>query len=458
MESAMSEIEIETILREFDPIHRAIAQPAGKDAVLVSGVRACADSGADADPSSDAFATAYFCFCSEQMLAMEHGFPDSHRYGWITNPRSFGNSFEAACQGNVVGLLIGLWEHRGYRCDKLVIVRNEHTGGYHIETYETANAYFACISYQFSNLFNRYALLNHYLIGIGKRAGQVPCVTPTNEVGGQLIERAIRGNWKEACPHLDAFLTTVMAASAYEASEVLLNEHVSVAAEQFYTNNQYTHLRDASKLMSGPFYLPAEAMWTMYADQGQLFTLAHEVTHIYNGDIRIPGRDMVEEMGADLGAIDLIAYLNATVARRSGMPPSIANIVMGPVLFFSLSRVFAYFDDFERKYRGRQLSEAAMTEAMKEELALQQRSICAAALMVGGGWLTDPGAAPFWDIAGELGLVDMALRRRLWELAGVTTSVSVELEIGLLQDLIQGSKGRTERDVMAYRQQHRSET
>jgi hypothetical protein len=344
-ENRMSEADIDAILREFDPIHRQIAQPEGKDAIVVSGVPASAES--LRDPAPDPAANAFFCVAAERMLAAGHGFPDSPKYAWMTDPQRYRNSFEASCQGSVVNFLIGLWEHRKYRCDKIVVARNEHTGGFHLETYETVNAYFACISYQFSNLINRYSLLNHYLIAAGQKAESLPCLTPTNEVGGQAIERAIRSRWNDICPHLDAFLTTVAKASAYEASEVLLDKHVAAAAEQFYTSANYVHLRDATRLMAGPFYLPAEVMWTMYADQVLNFTLAHELMHMQNGDIRKPGRDTVEEMGADMGATDLLGYMTVSTAKRGGYRPSIANIIMGPIVFFALSRVFAYFDNFE---------------------------------------------------------------------------------------------------------------
>ena len=454
----MSEAEIDAVLREFDLIRRAISQPEGKDAVVVSGVPASSESIGDPAPP-DAAGTAYFCILAERMLAAGHGFPDSQKYAWITNPRFYKNSFEAWCQGSVVNLLIGLWEHRGYRCDKTVIARNEHTGGYHIETYESTNAYFSCVSYQFSNLINRYSLLNHYVIEAGQKAELVRCLTPTNEVGGQAIERAIRTSWNEICPHLDAFLATATKASGYEASEVLLNKHVATAAEQFYTSENYAHLRDAKRLLAGPFYLPAEVMWTMYTDKALQFTLAHELMHIHNGDIPKPGRDLVEEMNADMGAADLLGYLTGSAARRGGYQPSIANIVMGPIIFFALSRVFAYFDCFEGKYRAKKISEASMAEAMKEELTLLQRSIWLAGLLAGSGWLTDSGAAPFWDITGELQLLEIALRRRRWEQDGIAVSLPVEEEIAELQGSIQAAKRRTERDVTKFRQEHpRSET
>jgi hypothetical protein len=450
----MTEADIDAILREFDPIHRQVAQPEGKDVVVVSGVPT-ASAGGIADPAPDAAGTAFFCFAAERMLADGHGFPDSYRYAWITDPHRYRNSFEASCQGSIVNLLIGLWEHRGYRCDKLVIVRNEHTGGFQIETYETAHAYFACISYEFYNLINNYSLLNYYMIDIGQKAELLQCLTPTNEVGGQAIERAIRTRWSEICPHLDAFLETVRKTSAYEASEVLLDANVAAAVELFYTSENYAHLRDATQLMAGPFYLPAEAMWTMYSDQALTFTLAHELMHIQNGDIRNPGRAFSEEMGADMGAGDLLAYMTVSTAKRGGYRPSIANIIMGPVIFFTLAGVFAYFDSFEKKFRGKSLSEASMAEMMKEELNLLQRSICVAGFLVGGGWVTDSAGAPFWNITGELRLLEVALRRRLWELSGVPLSMPAEAEIAMLQDSIQTAKLRTERDVTNLRKEQK---
>jgi hypothetical protein len=405
----------------------------------------------EAAAANDETAKHFFCAAAGRMLAAGHGFPDASKYAWITDPRHYRNSFEASCQGDIVNLLICLWEHRAYRCEKTVIVRNEHTGGYHMETYETTHAFFACISYQFSNLINRFSLLNHYAISVGQNSPPLPCVTPTDEVGGQAIERAIRTQWAELCPHLDSFLLTLEKASAYQSSEVLLNEHVAEGARQFYTSENYAHLRDAARLLAGPFYVPPEAMWTMYSDQVLHFTLAHELMHIHNGDMLKRGRDTAEEIGADMGAVDLLAYVTTATAKRSGYQPSIANIIIGPIVFFTLSRVFAYFDDFERKYRAKTLDEAAMTVAMKEELNLLQRSISVAAFLVAGGWVTDPGAAPFWNITGELRLLEIALRRRLWELGRVRLSLPAETEIAMVQDSIGAAKRRTERDVGQFR-------
>jgi hypothetical protein len=445
----MSESQIDSILREFDPIRSAIAQPKGKNTIVVSAVPTSAESIPDREPN-DFFATAVFCLAAEHMLSAGHGFPDSNKYKWITDPSLYRNSFEAWSQGGIVNLLIALWEHRGYRCDKIVVARNEHTGGYHIETYETASAYFACISYEFSNLINRYSLLNHYVIAAGRETERLQCLTPTNEVGGQDIERAIRTRWDEICPHLDAFLETVAKASAYEASEVLLNKHVATAVEQFYTSENYAHLRDTARRLAEPVYLAAEVMWTMYSDQALQFTLAHELMHIVGRDIRNPERTTAEEMGADIGAIDLLGYVTVSTARRQGYQPSIAGIIMGPIIFFTLSGIFAYFDNLEENRRAREIS--TMAGAMREELTLLQRSIGVAGVLAGGGWLTDPGAAPFWNITGELRLLELALRRRLWERAGIPLSVPVDVEIAMLQESIQAARVRTERDIARFRQ------
>lgn len=446
----MSEVDIDGVLREFEPIHRQIAQPEGKDAIVISGVRGAPDD--TGNPAPDAFAIAYFCVAAEQMLAAGHGFPDSPKYAWIAEPQRYRNSFEAHCQGSIVNLLIGLWERSGYRCCKRIIVRNEHTGGFHVETYETANAYFACISYQFSNLLNRYSLLSHYLIEIGQKADALQCVTPTSEVGGQAIERALCTRWSEVCPHLDTFLHTVAKASSYEASEVLIDKHVAAAMEEFYTDERYAHLRDGARLMAGPFYLPAEVMWTMYADQALTFTLAHELMHISNRDLARPERAFAEEMTADMGAADLLGYITVSTARRRGYQPSMANIIVGPIIFFALARVFAYFDSFEEKYRLKNLNESSMADAMIEEMNLLKRSLCVAALVVGGGWAADPGEAPFWNITGELRLLEIALRRRLWELSGMPLVLPLETEIALLQDTINDAKRRTQQDVESFRQ------
>ena len=172
----MAEVDIHAILQEFDPIQKAIAQPAGTDAIEKSFPAA------DTSTQTDVVAIAYFCYAANHMLMADRGFPDVEKYKWITDPKFYRNSFEAWCQSSIVNFLIGLWEYRGLRFDKQVIARNVHTGGYHIETYETGNAYFICISYQFLNLINRYSLLNHYVIETGDRRQQISFVTPTNEV------------------------------------------------------------------------------------------------------------------------------------------------------------------------------------------------------------------------------------------------------------------------------------
>jgi hypothetical protein len=127
----MATTDMQAILREFDPIRRQIAQPEGLDAIMLAAI----PGGMPLDPAlNDRGALAFFCAAAGHMLAAGHGFPDVPKYAWITDPQSYGNSFEAWCQGSIINLLIGLWEQRGYRCDKLVIARNLHTGGYHIET------------------------------------------------------------------------------------------------------------------------------------------------------------------------------------------------------------------------------------------------------------------------------------------------------------------------------------
>jgi hypothetical protein len=66
--------------------------------------------------------------------------------------------------------------------------------------------------------------------------------------------------------------------------------------------------------------------------------------------------------------------------------------------------------------------------------------------------MADPGAAPFWNITSELRLLEIALRRRLWELSGAALNISIETEIGMLQDLTQAAKRRTEGDVARFRE------
>jgi hypothetical protein len=427
----MAQSDIQAILREFDPIRRAIAQPEGTDAIETSAIPGIPNA---VDNDRDAI----LCFCAyaNQMLVAENGFPDAQNYTWITEPQSYQNSFQAWCQGMIVNLLICLWEHRGFRCAKPVIARNIHTGSYHIETYETASAYFICISYQYLNLINRYSLLNHYLIEASSGTKQMTLATPTNEVAGQAIERAIRVKWSDICPHLDIFLMTVAKASNYQASEIFLNKHVTEAREQFYSSNRYAHLRDFRKMM-GPYYLPPEAMWTVYSDQVMMFTLAHEIIHIMNDDTKKPSRSAAEEMGADMGATDLLAYITIPTARRRGYEPS-NSIVVGPIVFFA-SRTCSPIS------RAQNLKIAP--EDMKEQLMLVQRSIWVAQTLAAGRWLSDPSAALFWNVTSELRLLEIALRRRLWQLNGVPLLIPVDLEIAMEQDIMQSAKRRTEHDV-----------
>jgi hypothetical protein len=307
-----------------------------------------------------------------------------------------------------------------------------------------------CVSYQYLNLFNRYSLLNHYLIEAGGKTERLAPITPTDEVAGQAIERALHSNWRDIGPHLDTFLPTAAKASEYKASEVYLNQHIATAVQQFYTAERYAHLRNAAQRMARPFYLPAEVMWTLYSDQAMNFSLAHELIHILEGDIKRAGRATKEEMGADMGAASLLTSMTVSTARRQGYRPSIAGFKMGPIVFFALSRVFAYLDDFDRKYLAKQLSEACMTEAMKEELTLMQRSIWMAGFLAGSRWINDPSASVFWNITGELRLLEIALRRRIWELGGAPLMLPLETEIAMEQELIQDAKKRTEGDVLSF--------
>jgi len=93
----------------------------------------------------------------------------------------------------------------------------------------------------------------------------------------------------------------------------------------------------------------------------------------------------------------------------------------------------------------------SMAEDMKEELTLMQRSVLVAGCLAARGWLADPNAAPFWDITGELRVLEIALRRRLWQVSGVPPSVPVDYEIAIMQDLIQSAKLRTELEVTKLR-------
>ena len=137
-----------------------------------------------------------------------------------------------------------------------------------------------------------------------------------------------------------------------------------------------------------------------------------------------------------MGAASLLISMVVSTARRQGFRPSIADYTMGPIVFFALSRVFAYLDDFDRKYRAKQLSEVSMTEAMKEELTLMQRSIWVAGFLAGSRCITDPSAAVFWNITGELRLLEIALRRRIWELGGAPLALIQSMDALTLSSLI----------------------
>lgn len=442
----MATIDIQTILQEFDPIRRQIAQPEGLDTIVFAAIP-----GIPLDSAlSDHAALEFFCEAAGNMLEAGHEFPNTSKYSWITNPECYMNSFEAWCQINIINLLIGLWEQRGYLCDKMIIARNLHTGGYHIETYETENAYFLCVSYQYLNLLNRYSMLNHYLIEIGGNTEGVTSITPTNEVGGQEIERALRFKWQDISPHLDSFLLTIAKTSEYKASEVYLNQHISRAVYQSYTDERYTYLRNASQLMNRPFYLTAEVMWTMYSDQTMNFSLAHELIHILEGDIKRTSRVTDEEIGADIGAASLLISMTITSAHRKGYRPSITGFTIGPIVFFALSQIFAYLDDFEKKYRSKQLSNANMAETIKEELTIMQRRLSIAGFLSAGRWITEPSASVFWNIVGELRLLEIALRRRAWEISGTELTLPLETEIAMEEELIKKMKKRTKEDVLSF--------
>lgn len=444
-------MDIQAILREFDPIRRQIAQPEGVDSIVLAAVPVPGE--LPSDPVlADQFSITFFCTAAEQMLAAGHGYPDAAKYSWIADPQYYNNSFEVWCQSFVVNLLIGLWEQRSYRCEKLIIARNIHTGSYHIETYETESAYFVCVSYQYFNLINCYALLNYYLIEAGGKARRLRPITATDEVAGQTIELSLRLRWSEIVQHLDTFLLIAAKASDYAASEVYLKQHIATATEQFYTSERYAHLCDAARLMAGPFYVPAEVMWTQYSDNTMIFSLAHELTHILEGDLKKRGRAMTEEMGADLGAVSLLISITVSTAQREGYKPSIGGSTLGPIVFFALSRVFAYLDDFEMKYWSGEVSETSTQESMQEEMALMQRSLSVAGFLAGSGWITEPSAAVFWNITGELKLIEIALRRRLWEVGGTPTPLMIplETEIAMEQETIQKAKKRTENDVRTF--------
>jgi hypothetical protein len=87
---------------------------------------------------------------------------------------------------------------------------------------------------------------------------------------------------------------------------------------------------------------------------------------------------------------------------------------------------------------------------MKEELTLMQRSLWVAGFLAGSRWITEPSAAVFWNITGELQLLGIALRRRIWEVGGTPLMLPLETEIAMEQEIIQEAKKRTENDVRTF--------
>jgi hypothetical protein len=395
----MSSKPIGVLLSEFEPIRNKIARPKGKDRICLSRIP-----GLEEEPElSERRAIANFCSRIRDLLAGAEGFPDSDRYAWAKEPRWFGSSFEAWGQSIIVSFLIGLWEFTQSRCDKTVIVRAENTGGYHFETYGTANGYFLCTSYHFFNLVNRYAILNHELIAVGADVEPVACVVPTNVVGGQIMERAIRTRWTQCGSCLNEFLLSVVGTIGYEENNVLLTEHVALSERQFLASEKYSHLRKG--FPSGMFFLPPEAWWTLYPELILQFSFAHELSHILRGDLKNPGRNANEEVKADEGALEVMGYTGVVMARRLGYDKITGTeLVVGPALFLAISRLFAFFDALA--------SGRPWDESFKEKILLMRRSSLVARLLE--QYKIPPGATVFWDVMSELRILEVGLRRWIW--------------------------------------------
>lgn len=93
------------------------------------------------------------------------------------------------------------------------------------------------------------------------------------------------------------------------------------------------------------FALRAEMAWMRYSDMIVWFTIAHELAHICRGDVVKPGRSIAEEFGADEVALEIVGYVLLGLAQQYGYKPvPKRQLVIGPAVFFAVSRLFAFLD------------------------------------------------------------------------------------------------------------------
>jgi hypothetical protein len=412
-------VHIETLLREFEPIRVAIARGCGSDPVALSPIPGLANK----DPGEiEREALANFCSDIERSLRDVKGFPDADRYAWASHARFFESSFEAWGQFLILQFMILFWECRRERCEKTIILRCVNTGGYHIETYETAQAYFIVASNQFVNILNRYALLNHRLITLGEEVDPIDPMTQTNEVGGQCIERALRARWSECGIWLDEFAQSVVKAIDFRDSLVLYNEHVAMEARILLSSGKYVGLNDASA-KEAAFAMPAEMAWTRYSDLIVWFTIAHELAHILRGDVGKPGRSVYEEFSADEVALEIVGYALLGLAQRSGYKPAPnRQLIICPAVFFAVSRLFAFLDAVA--------SDESFDVASREVVMLMRRSGRVARLL--HKYRLSPDGPLFWNVLAELRVLEVAARRWMWSFCngGKADPDGVDQEIG----------------------------
>jgi hypothetical protein len=427
-------VDIKALIQEFEPIRAAIARTRSEDKFLLSPM---SDSESEDPAAIDRAAVANFCRDTAQMLREAGSFPDAERYAWTADPQHFENSFEAWGQLLVIKFVISLWEYKGYRCERTIILRGENTGGFHIETYGTANAYFLVASYQFINLANRYSLLNHQLITLGEAAGPGDSMTPTNFVCGQSIERALRGRWQDCGPWLEDFVMSVLNAIDFRDSFVLLTEHIAAESRQRFSSEEYAHLRGAEP-PDGIYLLPPELIWTRYTDFIMWFTISHELIHISNGDIEKPGRSVEEEFRADEGALEIIAFMLIGLARRSGHSHAESRqLIICPAIFFGVSRLFAFLDSVASK---------DSFEIASRELVMLSRRINRAARLF-DQYRIAPGGSFFWSVMGELRTLEVAARRWIWSFShnGEADPEAVDQEIRDELEIVEREKRHSER-------------
>lgn len=429
----MNGVDIEALLREFQPIRMAVARVHGADGLVLSPVPGLAEKNASAIERQ---AIANFCGDSAQLFLDVKAFPDAGRYAWAADTRFFESSYEAWGQFLVIQLMILFWHCRRERCEKTIILRCVNTGGYHIETYETSQAYFIVASYQFVNILHRYALLNCQLINLGKGASPLESMTPTNEVGGQFIERALRARWPECGPSLEAFSRTVVEVIHFKDSFVFVNESVAMEAQMLLASGKYSDLHDP-RISEDQFTMPAEMAWARYSDLITGFSIAHELAHICRGDVGKPGRSVEEEFAADEVALEIMGYEILGAAREAGYksPPN-RPLIICPAVFFAVSRLFAFLDAVT--------SSESFDVASRELVMLGRRSGRVARLLDKYG--LSPDRPLFWNVLGELRILEVAVRRWIWSSSngGKADPEAVDEEIKREIELTLREKGHSD--------------